>query len=271
MATKMPRVRSFGGRTPTGISRLIVLVMGVALALVLVVMMQASPRPAYAVSDRLPDLRMAQLEKLRIEASNGRKLLRFNSIIVNVGAGRFEARGSRPDTNSAQMRVTQRIYNDAGGYRNRATPAKMYYAGDGHDHWHVRDLQQYNLIRLYNGVKVRTGAKHGFCFYDNYEFGATQPAYYTRRGGACGERSDLRVKMGLSRGWGDKYRWSLPDQYIDITGLPPGKYRMRATADPSDWFSERNNTNNFTWVDIKIRGTSVSVIRHGPSAQPISG
>ena len=268
MATKMPRVRSFGGRTPTGISRLIALVVGVALALVLVVM-QASPRPAYAASDRLPDLRRAQLEKLKIESSNGRKLLRFNSIIVNVGAGRFEARGSRPDTNTAQMRVTQRIYNDAGGYRNRATPAKMYYAGDGHDHWHVRDLQQYNLIRLYNGVKVRTGAKHGFCFYDNYEFGATQPAYYTRRGGACGERSDLRVKMGLSRGWGDKYRWSLPDQYIDITGLPSGRYRMRATADPSDWFSERNNTNNFTWVDIKIRGTSVSVIRHGPSAQPI--
>jgi hypothetical protein len=270
MATKMPRVRSFGGRTPTGISRLIALVVGVALALVLVVM-QASPRPAYAASDRLPDLRMAQLEKLKIESSNGRKLLRFNSIIVNVGAGSFEARGSRPDTNTAQMRVTQRIYNDAGGYRNRATPAKMYYAGDGHDHWHVRDLQQYELIRRYNGVQVRTGAKHGFCFYDNYEFGSTRPAYYTKRGGACGERSDLRVKMGLSRGWGDKYRWSLPDQYIDITGLPPGKYRMRATADPSDWFSERNNTNNFTWVDIKIRGTSVSVIRHGPSAQPISG
>jgi hypothetical protein len=44
---------------------------------------------------------------------------------------------------------------------------------------------------------------------------------------------------------------------------------MRATADAANWFSERNNTNNFTWVDIKIRGTSVSVIRHGPSAQPI--
>jgi hypothetical protein len=77
--------------------------------------------------------------------------------------------------------------------------------------------------------------------------------------------------MGLSRGWGDKYRYSLPDQYIDITGLPLGRYRMRATADPSDWFSESNNTNNFTWVDIKISGTSVSEIRYGPTAQPIGG
>jgi lysyl oxidase len=270
MATKMPGVRSFGGRTPTGISRLIIaLIVGVALALLLVVMMQASPRPAYAASDRLPDLRMARLQNLQIETSNGRKLLRFDSIIVNVGAGPFEARGSRPDTNTAQMRVTQRIFDDAGGHRNVATPAKMYYSGDGHNHWHVRDLQQYELIRVYNGVKVRTGAKHGFCFYDNYNFGSTRDRFYTRDSGACGERSDLRVKMGLSRGWGDIYRSRLPDQYIDITGLPPGKYRMRATADAANWFSESNNTNNFTWVDIKISGNSVSVKRYGPSAQPI--
>src|SRR5215211_1269702 len=49
MANKMPRLR-FGGRTPTGISRLMVLIVGVALALVLVVMMQSPPRPADAAS-----------------------------------------------------------------------------------------------------------------------------------------------------------------------------------------------------------------------------
>jgi len=49
-------------------------------------MMQASPRPAYAASDVLPDLRMARLQNLQIETSNGRKLLRFDSIIANVGA-----------------------------------------------------------------------------------------------------------------------------------------------------------------------------------------
>ncbi len=159
MATKMPRVRSFGGRTPTGISRLIVLVMGVALALVLVVMMQASPRPAYAASDLLPDLRMARLENLRIRnctdtrhdcAFVGQRQLRFDAIIVNVGAGRFEARGSR-STTSTSMTVSQRIYDDAGGSRYRSTTAQMYFAGDGHTHWHLRDLESYELIRLDNG------------------------------------------------------------------------------------------------------------------------
>jgi hypothetical protein len=134
--------------------------------------------------------------------SPNRKLLRFDSIIVNVGAGPFEAHGSRPDTNTAEMTVAQRIFDDAGGYRDVATPAKMYYSGDGHDHWHVRDVEQYELIRLDNGVKVGTRDKHGFCFFDNYLFGSTQAAFYK----GCGRNPDaLSQKMGLSRGWCDIY------------------------------------------------------------------
>jgi len=54
----------------------------------------------------------------------------------------------------------------------------------------------------------------------------------------CGKNPNtLRVRMGLSRGWGDLYRSSLPDQYIDITGLVSGSYRLTATADAANWFS----------------------------------
>jgi hypothetical protein len=177
------------------------------------------------------------------------------------------ARGAlrRPDTTS-EMTVRQRIYNDAGGYRTRATTARMYFAGDRHPHWHLRDLEEFALERLDNGVLVGTGAKHGFCFFDNYPFGSVQARYY--RG--CGKNPDaLWVRMGFSRGWGDRYGARLPDQYIDITGLVSGSYRLRATADAADWFLETDNTNNFTWVDIQISGNSVSVIKYGPAAQPI--
>jgi hypothetical protein len=232
--------------------------------------------PARAATDVLPDLRMARLENLRIKncadtskdcAFVGQRQLRFDTIIVNVGSGRFEAHGMRPNT-STSMTVTQRIYNDAGGYLDRATTAQMYYAGDGHDHWHLRDLESYELIRLDNGSKVGTGAKQGFCFFDNYLFGSTQEAYY--RG--CGNDPDaLQVRMGLSRGWGDRYVAGTVGQYIDITSLTSGRYKLRATADASDWFSESDNTNNLTWLNVKISGNSVSVTRYGPSAQPISG
>jgi hypothetical protein len=164
------------------------------------------------------------------------------------------------------MTVRQRIYIDAGDYRTRATTARMYFAGDGHTHWHLRDLEEFALERLDNGVLVGTGAKHGFCFFDNYPFGSVRACYY--RG--CGKNPDaLWVRMGLSRGWGDRYGARLPDQYIGITELVSGSYRLRATADAADWFSETDNTNNFTWVDIRISGNSVSVIEYGPAAQPI--
>jgi hypothetical protein len=275
MVKKMPRVGLFGGRTPTGISRLIVLIVGVALALLLVVMMQASPRPAYAASDRLPDLGMARLGDFKIRkctdtskdcAYVGQRQLRFDAIIVNVGAGSFEARGKRSNT-SASMTVTQRIYNDAGGYRDAATTAEMDFAADdGHDHWHVRDLESYELIRLDNGSKVGTGAKEGFCFFDNYPFGSTQARFYT----GCGRKPGaLKVTMGLSRGWGDIYGKGTFGQYIDITDLTSGSYRLKATADAPNWFSESNDTNNFTWVDIQISGNSFSVDGYGPAAEPI--
>ena len=76
--------------------------------------------------------------------------------------------------------------------------------------------------------------------------------------------------MGLSRGWGDRYGYRLPDQYIDVTGLTSGRYRLWATADADNWFRESDDSNNFTWVDIQLESSSVSVKKQGPSAQPIT-
>ena len=75
--------------------------------------------------------------------------------------------------------------------------------------------------------------------------------------------------MGLSVGWGDRYSSTLPDQYIDVTGLGDGKYRLRATADGSNRFKESNDKNNKTWVDLVLaRGNglaAVEVIRDSQS------
>jgi lysyl oxidase len=72
--------------------------------------------------------------------------------------------------------------------------------------------------------------------------------------------------MGLSVGWGDIYRWSLPDQYIDITGLTNGRYRLYAEVDPDNWFQENNARNNLSWINIRISGEKVTIVRYGPGA-----
>src|SRR5215211_1746705 len=258
--------------------RAMVLLFAAATATLVVVLAVATSKPAGAATDVLPDLRMARLQNLQIKTCAdtsgdcdfaGQRQLRFDAIIVNVGPGAMELRGRRPNT-STSMTVYQRIFNDAGGYRERTTTAQMYFAGDGHNHWHLKNLESYDLIRLDNGRKVGTQAKEGFCFSDNYPFGSSQAAYYTGSTGNCGSKPDAQgVFMGLSRGWGDIYRTTTVDQFIGITNLKSGRYRLRATADKPNWFSETNNSNNFTWVDIRIRGSKVHVIRYGPAAQPI--
>jgi hypothetical protein len=213
---------------------------------------------------------MARLKDFYIiKTADGRRLLRFTTIIVNMGTGAFEVRGERPDTNTPTMAVTQRIYDTTGGYRDVNTNATMFYAGDGHDHWHVKNLQTYELIRKDNGVKVGTGAKTGFCFYDNQRYvfnlpGEPTSKVYTN----CGTSDSISVVTGLSIGWEDIYPYNIAYQYIDITGLIPGRYRLQVTADNYQQFIESNESNNFTWVDIQLKskkGTGFNIISYGPN------
>lgn len=243
--------------------RLVVLVLAVALALPLAGLASpASGQPA--AEDVLPDLGMARLTNLSIEKkSDGRKLLRFDSVVVNVGEGRFEVHGQRPDTATSTMTTSQRIFDGEGNSRVVDTPAVMYFGGDGHNHWHVRDLEKFRLTSLGNGPVERVGAKHGFCFFDNYRYGSEEEPYYTQ----CGQPADTQVSMGLSSGWGDLYSATLPDQYVDITGLKRGSYRLKGTADAENWFEESDETNNSTWVDLRVKkGGRVKVTGYGPGA-----
>jgi len=242
------------------------LILVVAVAAVLAL---SRPPAAGAAADRLPDLGMARLRDLSIDTTTlpGRRLLRFTTIIVNVGTGPFETIGHRSDTSTPLMTVQQRIYNTAGSSREVNTPAVMFWAGDGHDHWHIRDIEAYRLTRLDNGRRVGTGAKHGFCYFDNTPYrlslpGAPSFSIY----GGCGTREALTVTTGLSVGWGDTYPAAIAFQWIDITGLNSGRYRLRATADPANWFAELNNTNNSTWVNIRLTNSGVRVLAYGPAA-----
>jgi hypothetical protein len=63
------------------------------------------------------------------------------------------------------MSATQRVFDDAGGFRDIPTMTTMVFGGDGHNHWHLRDLERSDVIRLDNGTKAGTGAKRGFCFW----------------------------------------------------------------------------------------------------------
>jgi hypothetical protein len=220
-------------------------------------------RPAAAATDRLPDLRMANLTSFYTENSGGERRLRFTTIMTNEGAGPLEVRGTRANLGESHLRTQQAIYNTDGGVRLAGSRALMEYAVDGHDHWHIQGVMLYQMWSN-NGV-VRRGTKVGFCFLDSRPWilslpGAPQSGVYGER--ACGDSGDLANRMGLSVGWGDEYPANFAYQWIDITTLEPGDYTVQARADEQNWYLESNETNNCSWARVRITETNgpVSVL-----------
>jgi Lysyl oxidase len=246
--------------------------LGIAIALVLLltafVVQALRPGPVMAASDQLPNLRMLPLDDWRIQNVNGRRLLRFTTIMANAGPGHFEVRGRRPDTATKTMTIRQVIFDSAGGSRAVHTGAIGRYAGDGHDHWHVQRIMTYELYKVDNPATVRGGAKAGFCFLDTTAWRlslphARQNPYYQESW--CGTRQALSNRIGISVGWGDRYPWDFAFQWIDITGLPSGRYVVRSTVDIGDWYRETKDYDNCKWARIRIpaTGTRVTVLETG--------
>ena len=231
-----------------------------------VVLSAVGARPVVAATDRLPDLRMANLTSFRTENSGGERRLRFTTIMTNEGAGPLEVRGSRASLSEAHLETTQAIYDTDGGVRLVDSRALMEYAEDGHDHWHIQGVMLYQMWS--NDGAVRRGSKVGFCFLDSRPWvlslpNAPQSGVYG--GASCGNRGDLSNRMGLSVGWADEYPANFAFQWIDITTLAPGDYTVQARADEQNWYVESNDTNNCAWARVRITATNapVSVLASG--------
>jgi len=235
----------------------------------------SSPPKVTAATQMLPNLKMAHLRDFSIGIENGRRLMRFTTIMLNLGKGRFEVRGFRSNTSEPTMKINQRIFDDAGGSAYIPTASRARYSGDGHDHWHVQDIMSYELWNVAAPTTVRRGAKHGFCYFDTTPWSlglpnAAKAPYY--RQDWCGTRNALTNRTGMSVGWGDRYPANFAFQWIDITGLPGGTYMLRATVDQQNWYRELNNNDNCVWARITIggSGSAVTVNARGSDCGPAS-
>ena len=229
---------------------------GISIVLATTALLPLDATPSAAASgDKRPNLQMLQLRDWRIQTSGGRRLLRFTTIFVNAGPGHFELRGRRSSSGDATMDMDQVMYRWDGSRRLINTPAVARYSGDGHDHWHVQGVVTYEAWKESEPLLMRRGAKAGFCFFDTTAWaltlrGARRSPYYQEEW--CGTRSSMTSRVGVSVGWGDRYPWSFAYQWIDITGLPGGTYRVRATVDIQNFYDERVETDNCVWTRIRI-------------------
>lgn len=172
------------------------------------------------------------------------KCLRFNQMIGNEGAGRLELRFNVegiPGDDPEKRRLVQRIYNADGTFRDRQADEYEFHAAHGHIHYTgfgQSFLYAYDWSARARGSEVRVGRKVGFCVIDVYlidryfdtplQHGARAHTFPT-----CNVPTDSSwMVQGIEPGWADIYGWNLPDQYIDITGVPDGVYDLEQAANP---------------------------------------
>lgn len=111
-----------------------------------------------------------------------------------------------------------------------------------HKHFHFKGFAHYELVDPANGNTVVAGRKQAFCAMDSMRVDRTAPIVDKY---SCGDQ-------GIQVGWEDSYPAGLPCQYIDITDLPTGKYRLQVHVNPDHAITESNYDNNDGAIDVNL-------------------
>lgn len=214
-----------------------------------------------AVGPRAPDLRTVPPNELTFDRvfirGERRHVLRFTNTVWNAGEGPLELRG-----NPESGELVQRVDDGAGGVVDLplADAAFVYHAN--HDHWHLADFARYELRERGSGqrqaFKARR-AKTSFCVMDTERIQDLPGGPASRVFTTC--QQDVQ---GVSVGWADTYRFSIPDQWIVIGAKPlvDGRYALRSVADPGDILDEgetarEDEASNGAKVCFAVRGGKI--------------
>lgn len=244
----------------------LVVIVGVGLGLAVAL------RDAHASSQtpQLPNLVADPPDNVSIEVNSeepagAKLLLRFNGYVHNKGPGALDFRGSRAappnlsEPASPPMEVFQRIYEypstegpppteESTPHKNEPSNGVMeYVTADGHEHWHLQRVAYYSLWNAATTAEVAPAQKVGFCLEDSEHveenrgpskevYSDTVPPYRD----FCQKKKPEATSLfeGISEGWRDLYTSNLAFQWVDVSNVLPGEYRLRAEVDPEHFIQE---------------------------------
>ena len=225
--------------------------------LVLAASVAALP-PSAGAAEVLPDLVADPPRDRGIEDRGTSLVLRMDAYIRNQGAGAVELRGSSL-MGGVLTDVEQRIFNDDGSV-SRDVPAGAvvrYENHVDHNHFHLQAAARYSLWTEDGAREVLGSEKRGFCLTDSFwadaPKGPPQGSYRNNRHPEftfCSNNNPNPfdpVVMGISPGWRDDYPASLAFQWVDVSRLTPGRYRLAAEVDPDAYVLESNELNPFAF------------------------
>jgi len=220
-------------------------------------------RAADAVVDLLPDIIVDAdaLGEIRIDNDTqpGHRLLRLSAMTPNIGTGPMEVRAeaSTATDPSQPTPVTQRIYRSDGTFWDRSAGTETFDADHGHVHFD--DWAQYRLRQVNPdgspGAILALSNKTSFCLLDLVVYDVSNPfIQIPGRYSGCGF-----LIQGITPGWADIYDLDIPNQWIDITGIPDGEYWLEAEVDPDNRVLEADETNNVSRILIQTGAPPTAV------------
>jgi hypothetical protein len=234
-------------------------------------MSSASP----AGTPHYPDLTTRIPSQVRLvtgKGTTGRRLF-FANTIANLGNGPLELRAEN-DALTGTTDAFQEIYTHLGATSPKNTPLTLVSSTEigtfvfhpAHNHWHMADFARYELRSINpdgsSGPIVALTDKFSFCMIDTDTIDSTLLHYRMGLPHSCGQSA----RQGLRVGMGDTYSASLPDQFIDITAVADGTYRLVSIADPNaldrpdGQMIELNDSNNAASVDVVITRGAVTIV-----------
>jgi hypothetical protein len=213
----------------------------------------------HAAPELLPDLDQVAPKAVYIERREGRELLVFLSAVENVGRGPLLVAGSRTSSAEKDMRARQLVRRADGTLTAHPLHAGLrFVVAETHRHWHLLGFESYEL-RTPNGQAVARDHKTGFCLGDRYDAhvgtrlsGEPYEPVWTQECGR-GQPERLRIREGVSPGFGDDYVPLLEGQYIDVTGLPAGRYLLVHRVNPDRDLIESGYANDAASALVALR------------------
>ena len=211
----------------------------------------------------LPDLVSCPTEQSSAEivsAPDGAELyaLRFAGYVTNLGAGPLDLKGNpqlADDADPTSHEVRQRALTGEGEWVNLSNkPPIIFQRDDGHNHFHVMGIVEYSLWDASGTVEVSPGLKVGFCVSDMRKRSDLHPnpgpqRYEWTHGDLShfcetNQPDATTLHMGISEGWQEVYAWNTTFQWVDVSDVRPGYYRLGHRADPENVIVESDETNN---------------------------
>lgn len=200
------------------------------------------------------------------------RCLRWDMTVSNVGRGPLEIR-AYPESETPTD-AFQAVYRSDGSYvLEKVGDAKFSSA---HGHVHVRGMDEAGLYTIdadgSPGRRVGALPEKGFCPLDliDASFGtrADGPSRYVYPSTCDAETNrdprdplypnEQYFRMGISSGWADIYPWLIPDQYIDITNVPDGRYLIVYRVNAAERIMEATDRNNTASTCVEFHDTTVS-------------